>query len=62
MTRRLKYWIDPEHSPYAVPPEHKPVRRGRAMIDLLGVEEPKPKPGRYGRCRRSAVQMHARRL
>jgi hypothetical protein len=25
-------------------PEHKPVRRGREMIDLLAVEEPKPKP------------------
>ena len=24
-------------------PEHKPVRRGREMIDLLAVEEPKPK-------------------
>jgi hypothetical protein len=25
-------------------PEHKPVRRGREMIDLLAVAEPKPKP------------------
>src|SRR5258708_34294249 len=27
-------------------PEHKPVRRGREMIDLLAVEEPKPKPAK----------------
>jgi hypothetical protein len=27
-------------------PEHKPVRRGREMIDLLVVEEPKPKPAK----------------
>jgi hypothetical protein len=27
-------------------PEHWPVRRGRAMIDLLAVEEPKPKPAK----------------
>jgi hypothetical protein len=26
--------------------EHKPVRRGREMIDLLAVEEPKPKPAK----------------
>jgi hypothetical protein len=45
MTRRLKCRIDPEQSPYTcVLPEHKPVRRGREMIDLLAVEEPKPKP------------------
>ena len=25
-------------------PEHKPVRRGREMIDRLAVEEPQPKP------------------
>ncbi len=32
-----------EQSPYTcMPPEHKPVRRGREMIDLLAVEEPKP--------------------
>jgi len=38
--------IDPEQSPYTCTlPEHKPVRRGREMIDLLAVEEPKPKPG-----------------
>ena len=29
-----------------MPPEHKPVRRGREMIDLLAVEEPKPKPAK----------------
>src|SRR5215510_14092110 len=47
MTRRLKCRIDPEQSPYTcVLPEHKPVRRGRAMIDLLAVEEPKPKPAK----------------
>ena len=27
-------------------PEHKPVRRGREMMDLLAVEEPKPKPAK----------------
>ena len=27
-------------------PEHKPVRRGREMIDLLAVEEPNPKPAK----------------
>ena len=43
MKRRLKCRIDPEQSPYTcMPPEHKPVRRGREMIDLLAVEEPKP--------------------
>jgi hypothetical protein len=26
--------------------EHKPARRGREMIDLLAVEEPKPKPAK----------------
>src|SRR5215467_14136053 len=46
MTRRLKCRIDPEHSPNAVLPEHKAVRRGRAMIELLAVEEPKPKPAK----------------
>ena len=52
MTRRLKCRIDPEQSPYTcMLPEHKPVRRGREMIDLLVVEEPKPKPAKYGRCR-----------
>ena len=39
MTRRLKCRIDPEQSPYTcMLPEHKPVRRGREMIDLLAVE------------------------
>ena len=43
MTRRLKCRIDPEQSPYtSMLPEHKPVRRGREMIDLLAVGEPKP--------------------
>jgi hypothetical protein len=32
-------------------PQQKPVRRGREMIDLLAVEEPKPKPAKDGRCR-----------
>lgn len=27
-------------------PEHKPVRCGREMIDLLVVEEPTPKPAK----------------
>src|SRR5436309_2143048 len=37
----------PGQSPYTcVLPEHKPVRRGREMIDLLAVEEPKPKPAK----------------
>jgi hypothetical protein len=45
MTRRLKCRIDPEQSPYTcMLPEHKPVRR--EMIDLLAVEEPKPKPAK----------------
>jgi hypothetical protein len=44
---RLKCRIDPEQSPYTcMLPEHKPVRRGREMIDLLAVEEPKPKPAK----------------
>src|SRR5262245_34339243 len=30
--------------PTCILPEHKPVRREREMIDLLAVEEPKPKP------------------
>ena len=47
MTRRLKCRIDPEQSPYTcMLPEHKPVQRGREMIDLLAVEEPKPKPAK----------------
>src|SRR3981189_1769858 len=47
MTRRLKCRIDPEQTPYTgMVPEHKPVRRGREMIDLLAVEEPKPKPAK----------------
>jgi hypothetical protein len=47
MTRRLKCRIDPEQSPYTcMLPEHKPVRRGREMIDLLAVEEPKSKPAK----------------
>src|SRR5262245_14807293 len=47
MTRRLKCRIDPEQSPYTcMLPEHKPVQRGGEMIDLLAVEEPKPKPAK----------------
>src|SRR5882762_1154565 len=62
MTRRLKCRIDPEQR--CMLPEHKPVRRGREMIDLLAVEEPKPKPAKNGRCRmrhsdRPVVQTHA---
>jgi hypothetical protein len=44
-------------------PEHKAVRRGREMIDLLAVEEPKHKPAKYGwrrtRRDRPVVQTHA---
>ena len=47
MTRRLKRRIDPEQSPCAcMLPEHKPVRRGREIIDQLAVEAPKPKPAK----------------
>ena len=47
MTRRLKCRIDPGQSPYTcMLPEHKPVRRGREMIDLLALEKPKPKPAK----------------
>src|SRR6476620_10247572 len=47
MTRRLKCRIDPEQSPYTcVLSEHKRVRRGREMIGLLAVVEPKPKPAK----------------
>jgi hypothetical protein len=47
MTRCSKCRIDPAQSPYTcMLPEHKPVRRGREMIDLLAVEEPKPKPAK----------------
>ena len=43
----MKCRIDPEQSPYTcLLPEHKPVRREREMIDLLAVEEPKPKPAK----------------
>jgi hypothetical protein len=39
--------IDPEQSPYTcMLPEHKPLRRGCEMIDLLAAEEPKPKPAK----------------
>src|ERR1700737_2795595 len=46
MTRRLKGRSDPEQG--CMLPERKPVRRGREMIDLLAVEEPKPKPAKIG--------------
>ena len=47
MTRRLKCRIDPEQSPYTgMLPEHKPVRCGHEMIDLLAVGEPKRKPAK----------------
>ena len=46
-SRALLRRIDPEQSPYTcMLPEHKPVRRGREKIDLLAVEEPKPKPAK----------------
>jgi hypothetical protein len=63
MTRRLKCRIDPEQSPYTcMLPEHKPVRRGREMIDLLAVEESKPKPAKLRALSYEAapvVQTHA---
>jgi hypothetical protein len=63
MTRRLKCRIDPEQSPYTcMLPERKPVRRGREMIDLLAVEEPKPKPAKMRALSYEAapvVQTHA---
>jgi hypothetical protein len=45
-------------------PEHKPVRRGREMIDLFAVEEPKPKPAKipavsYEGSDRPVVKTHA---
>src|SRR5262245_38539642 len=47
MTRRWKCPSDPEQSPNPCrPPGHRPRRRGREMIDLLAVEEPKPKPAK----------------
>jgi hypothetical protein len=61
----LKCRIDPQQSPYTCGlPQHKPVRRGREMIDPLAVEEPKPKPAkiRAGVVRgsdREVVQTHA---
>jgi len=52
MTRRLKCRIDPELSPHTcMLPEHKPVRHGREMIDLLAAEEPKLKRAKNGRYR-----------
>jgi len=64
MTRRLKCRIDPELSPYTgMLPEHKPVRRGREMIDLLAVGEPKRKPAKIRAASRGSdrpvVQTHA---
>src|SRR3979490_659120 len=60
--RRSKCRIDPEQR--CMLPEHKPVRRGREMIDLLAVEEPKPKPAKIGGgvvrgSDRPVVQTHA---
>jgi hypothetical protein len=47
MTRRLKCQIDPEQSLYTcMLPEHKAGAARREMIDLLAVEEPKPKPAK----------------
>jgi hypothetical protein len=44
-------------------PEHKPVRRGREMIDLIAVEESKPKPALgVGFGRRSFLYDVARKL
>jgi hypothetical protein len=45
----LKCRIDREQGPYScMLAEHKLVRRGREMIDLLAVEEPKAKPAKIG--------------
>ena len=47
--RASKRRIDREQGPYScMLAEHKLVRRGREMIDLLAVEEPKPKPEQIG--------------
>ena len=60
MTRRLKCRIDPAQSPYTcMLPEHKPVRRGRETIDLLAVEEPKPKPAKIRAGQQSATRSNA---
>src|SRR6266446_3040567 len=59
-TRRLKCRIDPEQSPYTMLPEHKPVRRGREMIDLLAVEEPKPKPAKIRAVYEAAIELFKR--
>jgi hypothetical protein len=53
-----------ETAPPRCVPEHKPVRRGRETIDLLEVEEPKPRAGEDtgGVVRgsdRAVVQTHA---
>ena len=56
---------DMRQSPYTcMLPKHKPVRRGREMIDLLAVEEPKPKPAKipavlYEAAIEPVVQTHA---
>jgi len=63
MMRRLKCRIDPEQSPYTcMLPEHKPVRRGREMIDLLAVEEPKPKPAKIRAVYEAAIDQWFKRM
>jgi hypothetical protein len=62
MTRRLKCRIDPEQRPYTMLPEHKPVRRGREMIDLLAVEEPKPKPAKIRAVYEAAIDQLFKRM
>jgi hypothetical protein len=63
MTRRFKCRIDPEQNALHLhAAEHKPVRRGREMIDLLAAEEPKPAKDTGGVVRggdRPVVQTHA---
>jgi hypothetical protein len=58
----LKCRIDPEQSPYTMLPEHKPVRRGREMIDLLAVEEPKPKPATIRAVYEAAIDQLFKRM
>src|SRR5262249_7636950 len=53
----------PGQSPYTcVPPEHKPVRRGREMIDLLAVEERKPKPAKIRAVYEAAIDQLFKRM
>ena len=65
MACRLKCRIGREQSPYTCAlQEHKPVRRGREMIDLLAVEEPKPEPAKRTRTtpREAAIDQLVKRM